>query len=290
MVGTDPVAELAKWVADLRASVRRARRRRRVIMGSVAAGIVMLAAIGVALTTDDHVFRHTTPSGDTPSVLPREENGVPVNPVTPARAPGALTVSAHADTDLVAPGQRYTVTVSWRDARGTLLRVGQDWGDGTKRTDAHRRRCNFGKSEGTLTFAHTWAVQRTYVVRFTVTTATCDGDRETESVSFPVRVSFPPQAITSAPLARATAPGRPPQPAPRPPKAPRPAPSPPPPSSAPPESPRPPETPGPSEPPTPSETPVPSDSTAPTPGPTETTGSAKPTPPTEPDRAVVFGT
>jgi hypothetical protein len=262
--GTDPVASLAQWVADLEASVRGARRRRIVAIGSISATVLMLTTVGVALATDekrDHIPRPVAASSD-PSWVVREESGAPVVQVTPATQPGGLTVSARSDTDLVSPGQDYRVTVTWRDDDGRLLALRRDWGDGAQATDSRPGRCveTTGVSAATSTFRHSWATPGTYRVRFTVTTATCDGRTETGAVSFAVRVVpvVPPGGVGPAPAPGAPAPPAPPAPAPRPP-----APSP----SAPAASPSAPA-------PSPTPTPVPTSAPVPT---TTPTGPAPPT-------------
>jgi hypothetical protein len=225
--GTDPVASLAQWVTDLEASVRGARRRRIVAIGSISATVLMLTTVGVALATDEHRDRvpHPVAASSDPSWVVREESGAPVVEVTPAAQPGGLTVSARSDTDLVSPGQDYRVTVTWRDEDGRLLAFRRDWGDGAKATDSQPDKCveTAGVSGATSTFRHSWSTPGTYLVRFTVTTATCDGRTEAGSVSFPVRVVavVAPGRPAPAPAPGAPAPA-PPAPAPPPPPAPSP--------------------------------------------------------------------
>lgn len=197
---TDPVASLAGWVADLQASVRRSRRRRRAIAASSAAGVLLLTTVGVALATDQPRPQIPQMALPSPSSLPvddpwltRPEAGAPVTKVTPAEEPGGLTVSAHTVSDVARVGRPISVEVTWRDEDGRLVDLSREWGDGTRASAPRSHECEetTGVSGDSTWYRHTYTRPGQYLVRFAVTTATCDGRTEKRFVSFPVRVIAP---------------------------------------------------------------------------------------------------
>lgn len=203
VTGSDPVAALADWVADLQETVQRARHRRHLILAAGSAGALMLTTVGVALATDQvrpEVPRLALPASSPPvaaDVPPWTEpspSGQPVTRVTPATAPGGLTVWARTAGDTVLAGQPLAVELTWRDEDGRLIDVTQDWGDGAQLSAPRARGCDApaGATGGTATFRHAWRTAGAYTVRFAVTTATCDGRTEKRFVSFLVRVVSAP--------------------------------------------------------------------------------------------------
>ncbi|HEY0396997.1 MAG TPA: hypothetical protein VGF00_01335, partial [Acidimicrobiia bacterium] len=189
------MAALADWVADLQLTVRRARHRRHLILAAGSAGALMLTTVGVALATDrvqpdipglGLPASPPPPAGDVPWTA-ATPSGRPVSRVTPATAPGGLTVWANSAGDTVRAGQPLDVSVSWRDEDGRLHDISQDWGDGSWNSQPRKEGCT-GPTGGTSTFRHQWRTAGTYTIRFAVTTATCDGRTERRLVSFPVHV------------------------------------------------------------------------------------------------------
>ncbi|HEY0485444.1 MAG TPA: hypothetical protein VGD72_04270 [Mycobacteriales bacterium] len=208
------MASLADWVADLQASVRRARRRRHGIAAAAAAGVLMLTTVGVALATDSPLARTPPVVMASPSPLPvddpwltRPESSAPITRVTPAKQPGGLTVTAHATGDVLYAGQALSVEVTWRDENGRLLDVSQEWGDGSHASAPRGRDCReqTGAAGGATWYRHTYARPGQYLVRFAVTTMTCDGLTERRYVSLPIRVIATPPRPAAPGVPRPTA-------------------------------------------------------------------------------------
>jgi hypothetical protein len=163
----------------------------------------MLTTVGVALATDEPqavIPQMALPSpppvlGTDDPWLTRPESGAPVAKITPAEAPGGLTVSAASASDVVRVGQGLSVQLTWRDEDGRLLDLSQEWGDGSYFSAPRAGGCQetSGTSGGSTWFRHSYATPGTYRVRFAVTTVTCDDLTEKRFVSFVVRVVAPAQ-------------------------------------------------------------------------------------------------
>lgn len=151
---------------------------------------------------------HDRPGGEV-AVREREGRGAGAGrreptPTTEVRRGDAKGLSASVSTLNTTPtvGDELRFTIEWTDGQGQLAGTRQQWGDGTPDGGAKRvRECSQDAldSSGALEARHVFTKPGTYTVQITVTTFTCDGSTESQTVPLVITVAAKPSATPSSP-------------------------------------------------------------------------------------------
>lgn len=149
--------------ADARPGVldRRGPLLRRAVLGGIAVGVLLAAALGGWWATRDDDPVRTTPAP------------VAAEPVVP----DPLGLEVTVPTDVVA-GQPATLVVRYTDGAGTFSGSTEEWGDDVGASSISEGQCAAGATDGALSGSyratHTWTEPGTYAVKIAVSSYTCD--------------------------------------------------------------------------------------------------------------------
>ncbi len=108
--------------------------------------------------------------------------------------PVGLALVVHADDIKPTVGDSVRFKLTWKDGSGHFAGATQQWGDGTPdggSVDAQKCSGQAPASSGATEVTHTFRDAGTYTVRLSVTTYTCDGRTETQTV--PMRITVQPK-------------------------------------------------------------------------------------------------
>ncbi len=151
-----------------------------------------------------------------PPVSPREVNNgagsgqpktgpattVPKTPPTHQnRHPVGLSLTVHADDVKPTAGETVRFTMTWKDGSGHFAGATQQWGDGSPAGGSVNKRSCTGQapaSSGTTMVTHSFREAGTYTVKLSVTTYTCDGKSETQTVPMTITVQPKPSPTPSS--------------------------------------------------------------------------------------------